>query len=141
MLDARAAQLVEVVRALLEPDGLPTVIGCAAGKDRTGVAIGLVLSAVGVPHDVIVEDYALSEASFASENQDEHLIDWRAGAVQVECPPEYMIGTLEHLERRHGGAAALLTQNGLTPKELDRLRDRLTAPAAAEELPEARSHT
>jgi protein-tyrosine phosphatase len=138
MLDARGPQLVEVVRALLEPDGLPTVIGCAAGKDRTGVAIALVLATVGVPHDVIVEDYALSEASFASENEDEHLVDWRAGAVQVECPPAHMIGTLQHLERRHGGAAALLTQNGLSAEELDRLRDVLTEPGEAEERGERR---
>ena len=129
MLDARGPQLVEVVRSLLEPDGLPTVVGCAAGKDRTGVAIALVLSAVGVPHDLIVEDYALSEASFLSEIDDEHLVDWRAGPVHVECPPEHMIGTLEHLERRHGGAAALLAKNGLSPGELDRLREVLTEPA------------
>lgn len=133
MLDARAPQLVEVVRVLLQPDGLPAVIGCAAGKDRTGVAIAVVLGAVGVPHSVIVEDYALSEASFASENEDEHLVDWRAGAIQVECPPAHMIGTLEHLERRHGGAAALLAENGLTVDELDGLRELLTEPAEPDE--------
>ena len=44
IFDERAAQLVEVVRALLEPDGAPAVIGCAAGKDRTGVAIALILA-------------------------------------------------------------------------------------------------
>ena len=37
LFDARASQLADVARALLEPDGMPAVIGCAAGKDRTGV--------------------------------------------------------------------------------------------------------
>ena len=43
VLDARGTQLVEVVRALLVDDGLPAIIGCAAGKDRTGVTIALLL--------------------------------------------------------------------------------------------------
>jgi len=33
---------------------------CTAGQDRTGVAAALVLSALGVPRNVIVEDYLLS---------------------------------------------------------------------------------
>ena len=49
VLDARAPQLAEVVRALLEADGLPAIIGCAAGKDRTGVTIALLLDLCGVP--------------------------------------------------------------------------------------------
>ena len=33
---------------------------CAAGKDRTGILAALVLSLVGVPDEVIAEDYTLS---------------------------------------------------------------------------------
>ncbi|HVL54083.1 MAG TPA: tyrosine-protein phosphatase [Vitreimonas sp.] len=128
MLDARAPQLVETVRALLEPAGLPAVIGCAAGKDRTGVAVALVLAAVGVPPEVVVDDYVLSAAAFRFPVADDHLTDWRAQPVDVECPPEHMLGALEHLERRHGGAAQLLRRNGLTEAELERLVDRLTEP-------------
>ena len=40
---------------------VPLVFNCAAGKDRTGVAAALVLSALGVPRAVILNDYALSE--------------------------------------------------------------------------------
>ena len=39
-----------------------------------------------------------------------------------------MLQALEHLERRHGGPAALLRRNGLTPAELGALVDRLTEP-------------
>lgn len=126
MLDERGAQLIEVVRALLEPGGLPAVVGCAAGKDRTGVAIGLLLSAVGVPDDVIVADYVLSAEAFASAAIDEHLDDWRASSLHVDCPPEYMAETLDHLGRLHGGASAYLRRNGLDGGELDRLVELLT---------------
>jgi protein-tyrosine phosphatase len=37
-----------------------TIIHCAAGKDRTGVLIALILLIVGVGHDEIIADYALS---------------------------------------------------------------------------------
>ena len=66
VLDARGTQLVDVVRALLVDDGLPAIIGCAAGKDRTGVTIALLLDLVGVPREVIIDDYALSARYFAS---------------------------------------------------------------------------
>lgn len=132
MLDARAPQLVEVVRALLDPGGLPAVIGCAAGKDRTGVTIALILAAVGVPTDVLAGDYALSAELFAADVADEHLVDWRAAPAVVDCPPEYMLAALEHLERRHGGAQALLLRNGLTETDLARLVDLLTEPEPAD---------
>ncbi len=128
IFDERAIQLVQVIRALLEPGGVPAVIGCAAGKDRTGVAIALILDAVGVPRDVIVSDYALSAPMFARPMDDPHLLDWRSGPVAVESPPEYMESSLEHLDTQHGGAAELLRANGMTRAELTALVALLTEP-------------
>jgi protein-tyrosine phosphatase len=44
---------------LLE-DTAPLVIHCTAGKDRTGFACALILHALGVPDEVISEDYLLT---------------------------------------------------------------------------------
>ncbi|MBR0776064.1 tyrosine-protein phosphatase [Bradyrhizobium diazoefficiens] len=44
---------------LLE-DHAPLVIHCTAGKDRTGFASALILHALGVPDEVISEDYLLT---------------------------------------------------------------------------------
>ncbi|MDP9482065.1 MAG: tyrosine-protein phosphatase [Chloroflexota bacterium] len=128
MFDTRAPQLVEIVRSLIAPGGLPAVVGCAAGKDRTGVTIALVLAAVGVPTEVVVADYALSAEIFAAEVADKHLTDWRGAAVVVDCAPETMHEVLDHLEERHGGAATLLRRNGLSEEEFGRLGDLLTEP-------------
>ncbi|CAA0090968.1 tyrosine-protein phosphatase [Zhongshania aliphaticivorans] len=38
----------------------PLVVNCSAGQDRTGFASAMLLSALGVPRDVIIEDYLLS---------------------------------------------------------------------------------
>jgi len=131
VFDARAPQLAQVVRALLEDDGLPVIIGCAAGKDRTGVTIALLLDVVGVPTDVIVSDYALSAGYFASPVAHIELDDWRHRPLVVDSPPEYMAGALEHLDRAHGGARALLRREGLGDTDIDRLVERLTEPGPA----------
>jgi hypothetical protein len=126
VFDARAPQLAEVARALLVDDGVPAIIGCAAGKDRTGVAIALLLDLVGVPTEVIVTDYALSAGFFAVPVTRVDSGDWRHPALEVESPPELMAAALRHLDEAHGGARALLAGQGITASELDRLVELLT---------------
>jgi protein-tyrosine phosphatase len=46
--------------AHLLADSAPLVIHCTAGKDRTGFACALVLHALGVPDEVIADDYLLT---------------------------------------------------------------------------------
>ena len=52
------------IAAALLADEMPMLVNCTAGKDRTGVAIALLLEMAGVARDVIVEDY-LCSAIFA----------------------------------------------------------------------------
>jgi protein-tyrosine phosphatase len=129
VFDVRAEQLADVTRALLAEDGLPAIVGCAAGKDRTGVTIALLLDLVGVDHATIVDDYARSAAYFAEPARvaiDED--DWRHPELVVESEPVYMRVALDHLDTAHGGARALLRRQGLTDAQLDRLVERLTEP-------------
>jgi protein-tyrosine phosphatase len=42
---------------------VPILVHCAAGKDRTGIAIALLLTALDVPHETIVEDYLLTNTA------------------------------------------------------------------------------
>jgi protein-tyrosine phosphatase len=128
MLDLRPTGMATIARAISAPDGVPAVIHCAAGKDRTGVVSALLLAAVGVPEETIVEDYVLSQSCFASPWDD------TCEPLDVECPPELMASTLAYLERRYGGAAAYLRRAGMAADELRRLRSSLTeavAPVAA----------
>ncbi len=53
----RSAQFGEFVRGLLAPGAVPVLFNCSAGKDRTGWAASLLLLAVGVPEDQVVDHY------------------------------------------------------------------------------------
>jgi len=58
-----APRFAELFRLLLASDA-PTVIHCTAGKDRTGFAAALILLALGVPRDVVMHDYLLTNALY-----------------------------------------------------------------------------
>jgi protein-tyrosine phosphatase len=45
---------------LADPDNLPHLFHCTAGKDRTGFAAAIVLLTLGVPRDQVMEDFLLS---------------------------------------------------------------------------------
>ncbi len=60
MLDSGAEAIAATVTLLADPAEHATVFHCAAGKDRTGVTAMVVLGLLGVSHDDIVADYALS---------------------------------------------------------------------------------
>lgn len=53
-------QLKAMFRRLSRPENLPALIHCSAGKDRTGVVIGLFQLALGVPRRMVMDDYLKS---------------------------------------------------------------------------------
>lgn len=94
---------------------LPMVINCTAGKDRTGVATALVLTALGVPRDVIVEDYALTNECLAgqrfSENARGMLSQMPEDAVRaiMGSDPDYLASAFAAMEQRHGSIEQYLS--------------------------------
>lgn len=121
---------------LTRPDMLPTLVHCAAGKDRTGVAIAVLLAAVGTEPSAIAEDYALSQTCLGTTYVDETRTwvtsrgwDWSAWEHTVYTPPERMLRTLDYLNERHGGIQRYLLAHGLQESALSTLREALTEPA------------
>ncbi|MEG3092898.1 tyrosine-protein phosphatase [Sphingomonas sp. PB1R3] len=64
LLDQFNGQYRRMFAELLAGDA-PLAFHCTAGKDRTGVAAALLLTALGVPRATIVEDYLLSNQHMA----------------------------------------------------------------------------
>lgn len=58
-----APRFAELFELLLESDA-PIVFHCTAGKDRTGFAAALILLALGVRRDVVMQDYLLTNTLY-----------------------------------------------------------------------------
>jgi protein-tyrosine phosphatase len=124
-----APRIRAIFDELLQPDGLPAVIHCAGGKDRTGVVIALLLAAVGVANDDIVDDYALTAASFdqdfvvAARNYAQAR-GWSLERTREQwtCPPQVMRDMLAEVDRRYGSREGYLLNIGLEPQQLEQLK-------------------
>ena len=71
---------MDSLEIIAERKNHPLVFHCSAGKDRTGVLAAMVLTAMGMIDEDIVQDYALS-APFMPEIRDRMTSD-------PETPPE-----------------------------------------------------
>jgi protein-tyrosine phosphatase len=63
-----SSQYAMIFQSLLLHQGA-SLFHCSAGQDRTGLASALVLSALGVPRAIILQDYFLSTADRQPENE------------------------------------------------------------------------
>jgi protein-tyrosine phosphatase len=66
MIDGNAALYGGILRRLADKENLPALVHCTAGKDRTGIATALLLLILGVPEEVVVADYTLSNHYYDS---------------------------------------------------------------------------
>lgn len=132
MLGGAAAAFGELFSRLARDGRLPAVVHCLGGKDRTGLAVALLLTALGAARDDVLDDYELT-----SEYQRPRLPEVvEAFAAQGMARPaaEGVLGTprwamaraLAELDESWGGIGAyLLGPCGMAPGTLDALRANL----------------
>lgn len=115
----------------------PLAFNCTAGKDRTGVAAALLLTALGVPRQTVIDDYLLTNRYFDPKKvvrtDDQASSQWR------KLPPEvlkaYMAADRTYIEavfrtmdqHRAGVYGYLREELGLTQLDLAKLRRMYTA--------------
>jgi protein-tyrosine phosphatase len=114
----------------------PLAFNCSAGKDRTGVAAALVLTALGVSREAVIEDYLLTNRYF-----DPRKVVRSAGQASAgweKLPPDvlkvymsadrsYIESALKVIDAHPGGADGYLREElGLSGTELAALRDMYT---------------
>ncbi len=121
-----------IFRLLAEPASYPLLVHCTAGKDRTGVLVGMLMELLGASDDDIAREYGLSDASL------ERLIDYLlASGRQLEgtreeirerlaTPPERMAGFIALLRERYGGAEPYLRSHGVNSDEISSIRQILS---------------
>jgi len=88
---AFAAMFEQILAA---PPGA-VLIHCTAGKDRTGFGTALILWALGVDRETIMEDYLLSRVYFPIDRALERTAEKYAGSVDAPFDPRIMIPVFE----------------------------------------------
>jgi hypothetical protein len=111
----------------------PILIHCTAGKDRTGVLIGLIMELLGATPDDIAAEYALSDASLPQLLAYLEATGRRLEGTPEEIhqrlatPPERMAGFIALLRSQHGGAEQFFLAQGVEPATIAAVRRILTA--------------
>jgi protein-tyrosine phosphatase len=131
-LDYAGASFARVITAVADAPTGGVLVHCHAGRDRTGTVVALLLALVGVPPEIIVEDYALSDRYLQPLNE-EFMQSMPGPREREKFAYELMItrptmrGFLSYLDDKYGGAEAYLRTQGVSEERLERIRKRLVA--------------
>jgi protein-tyrosine phosphatase len=138
MLDRYRHGVAQAMAAIANAPQGAVVVHCAAGKDRTGLISALLLTLVGVPAQTVAADYAMTaellrprELEWLGACPPEERAEREAMLARYAPTAEVMLEVLQKLTERYGGVEAYLLEAGVSPEDLDRLRERLLAPARA----------
>lgn len=116
-----AQHIAEMVTHVARADRGPTFVHCAAGKDRTGIVIALLLLAAGVTREAVVADYLSSQ-----RNMNRFRDRWATGRTgpyadvvrhaSLRVSAEALEGVIDTVTA--DGVEAWLTSNGVRADEL-----------------------
>ncbi|MBB6092604.1 protein-tyrosine phosphatase [Povalibacter uvarum] len=125
----------------------PVVVHCAAGKDRTGVAVAVLLHALGVSRDVIMQDYLLTNDAgdfeqFITSQHDSQLglavnhqpllaMPEEIRRILFAAHADYLDAAFERIDRDYGGIDGYLsTSVQIHDDALARIREHLLTESA-----------
>lgn len=122
------ARLIDALEIIADTSNHPLIFHCSAGKDRTGLLAAMVLAAVGIVDEDIVDDYARS-APFMNEIRVRMTSDPETGPAVKDLPKfqwdasaESMATFLSLLRRQYGSADGYLKAHGASSSLVDRLK-------------------
>ena len=129
ILELGAAAFVVAFERITGPGGAPVVVHCAAGKDRTGVLIALLLEVAGVERRAVIADDAATQLRMPrllerlqAAGAFRHLAG-EVPAFAYEARAATMASFLADLDATWGGPAAFLEHHGARPATLRRWRE------------------
>ena len=127
MVREQSDRFAELFDHLLQTE-TPVVFHCTAGKDRTGVAAALILLALGVPRNTVLQDYLLTNQHYRHPPVPQS--DTPADALQVlwRVQGGFLDAALQTIDAMPGGLPAYWQRLGLGPAALAALRMRYLQP-------------
>ncbi len=125
------SRMLQALETIAQTDNHPLVFHCTAGKDRTAVLAGVLLSILGVEEEDIIKDYALTsqymegrvkraESNPVLAERRRHMPGWLLNPA-----PENMAMLLSYLRREHGSARGYVKEHGGNDALLQQLEDSL----------------
>jgi len=124
-------RVVAALKIIAEPGNHPLVFHCAIGKDRTGILAAILLSALGVEDEDIIEDYSLStpymEELINRMNNEPKMAEFARQLPGYICQaaPESLALFLSTLQREYGSVRNYLEIQGIEPSLIQRLEKAL----------------
>jgi protein-tyrosine phosphatase len=126
---AYATDKLPIYRRLLalvaDPARRPLAFHCSAGKDRTGFAAALLLMALGVGSDAILEDYLATNRFWRREHALPEGTPPAVAEALTRAHRPLLEGAIATALAGHAGEAAFLASLGLDARRLAALRDQL----------------
>lgn len=131
-LDIGGQRLADAFRLFASEANYPFLVHCTAGKDRTGVLLGMLMDVLGASDEDIAHEYALSEAAI------DRLIAYLKSSgreiqgteaelrARLATPPEKMAGFIVLMRQKWGSSEAFFARHGVSDAEIAGARELLT---------------
>ena len=121
------------LNVLSDVNNLPSMQHCRGGKDRTGFALMILEGILGVPHNILVYDYMLTNRArreknqryysyFLKETQDKKLADYLYSLFDTR--PEFISASIDQIENEYGSISTYAQQVlNLNSSKLSQIRE------------------
>ena len=128
LIDKYTKEYRQIFDILLDKTNYPVVIHCPSGKGRTGIVSALVLAALGVNEDIIMEDYRLSNDYFNIPRASKYAYQLPTRSQEAittlfSAREDFLNAAKDEAERKYGDMDTYLQKGiGLSKDEIKRLR-------------------
>jgi protein-tyrosine phosphatase len=129
MIDTCGPAIARAIEFIASSLTTGVVVGCSAGKDRTGIIVALVLSAIGIPAEVVLD------AEYRARDRISRAIEWTSDAEwawhldrehavrRMRTAHEAVMDCLEYCADRHGSIAQYLLHINIAESTLAALAE------------------
>ena len=129
-LENNQTAIKDALTTLFNPDNLPALYHCEAGKDRTGIISALILSVCGVDDESVAEDYGLSAKYLIDRYFQEQALPGRTRENYTwldyqneNCSPKVMIKIMDYIKTVYGGTENYIVSLGITKETIETFKE------------------
>ena len=126
-------QYAQFIDILLHHEEGAVLWHCSAGKDRVGIGTALLLSALDIPGDLIIEDYMMTN-TFTNDEYESTVKALKAGNAPeavltgieavFRVSEDYMYASLKYITDNYGSAVNYIKDAlGITEDEIKKLKN------------------